>query len=141
MKGWVIALVVVGLILYASTRYGGMYIKKNDLGLRLEARLDFVNEPDSMQVKKDLMADADKLGIYLDPSLITIIYEDTKDTTLPQRYVAKVAEFTNKHISINVKYTDRIFGIPFHQEVLRGKIKQIQARRPEPSREMKELLE
>ena len=141
MRGFVILLIVIVLVGYVGTKMGGMYIVKSDLALRLEERLDQVEQPASVPVKKDLIADADKLGIYLDPAKINIVYEDTEQHSLPQRYVERIAQFTNKQVAIEVQYTVRILGIPFHHEITRSKIKQIQVRRAEQSPEMKKLLE
>jgi hypothetical protein len=142
MKGFIIIVIVV-LAGYAGVKGIEMFKTYCDFGDRVEYHLNFVDETSMDSVKQNIVADAKKFGIEVVPSNIHILYEDTDRRTLAQGIVGSKlgAQFVNKSITIDVTYIDHILGIPFHQDVLRTKIKSVQAPRMEPSNEMKQLLD
>ena len=142
MKGFLI-LVVVLLIGYGFIRGLEMFKANGDFTDRVVHQLDFVDENSIDSVKKDLIADANKLGITLTADNIHILYEDTEQRTVAQSFVGRKVgvDFINKRIAINVVYVQRILGIPFHQDITQTKIKQVQAPRKQISPEMQQLLE
>ena len=142
MKGFIIIVIVV-LEGYAGVKGIEMFKTYSDFGDRVEHRLDYVDENSMDSVKQDIVADARKFGIDVVPNNINILYEDTDRRTVAQGIVGSRlgAQFVNKSIAIDVTYVDHILGIPFHHDVLRTKIKSVQAPRLEPSNEMKQLLD
>jgi len=142
MKGFIIIVVVV-LIGYSVVKGIEMFKTYSDFGDRVEHQLDFVDETSMDSVRKDVIADAKKFDIDVVPENIHILYEDTEQRTVAQGMVGSRigVQFVNKSIAIDVTYVDHILGIPFHQDVLRTKIKSVQAPRKEPSSEMKQFMD
>ena len=126
-----VALLVVGFV---SVKLGSIYKRKGDLQKRVEFNLDLVDENSFDQVRQNLVADAKKLNIELDPATINIVYTDVNRAVGTQKYVDKLADFKNKQVAISLKYTERLLGFKLAQEITGSKIKQIQIRqkvRPE----------
>lgn len=142
MKRLIVVLIVV-VIGYGFVQGLHALKAKNDFAERVDHQLDFVSDTTMDSVKQDLIADAKKLDIDLAPADISITYEDTEQRTLAQGIVgARLdVQFFNKRIEINVNYVQHILGIPFHENIIQSKIRQVQAPRREPSPEMKQLLE
>jgi len=142
MKGFIVIVIIV-LVGYAGVKGIETFKSYSDFGDRVEHQLDFVDETSMDSVKHDIVADAKKLGIDVAPGNIHILYEDTDQRSLAQGIVGSRlgVQFVNKSITIDVTYVDHILGIPIHEDILRTKIKSVQAPRMEPSNEMKQLLD
>jgi len=142
VKGFLI-LAVVLLAGYGGIKGMEMFKANGDFTDRVDHQLDFVDENSMDSVKKDLIADAKKLGIDITTNDVHILYEDTEQRTVAQSFVGRKVgvDFINKRIAINVVYVQRILGIPFHQDITRSKIKQVEAPRKQVSPEMQQLLE
>ena len=142
MKSLIVVLIVV-LVGYGFVQGLHALKARNDFEERVNHQLDFVSDATTDSVKQDLIADAKKLGIDLAPTDITITYEDTEQRTLAQGFVGVRldVQFVNKRVEIYINFVQRILGIPFHENIIQSKIRQIQAPRREPSPEMKQLLE
>jgi len=138
-----IALVVVVLIGYAGLTGMKQFKTNGDFAERVNHELNFVDENSMDSVKQDLVNDAKKLGIDLNPADIYIKYEDTQQRTEAQHLVGNRLDvtFVNKLVTITVDYVQPLLGIPFHKEITQSHIRQIQAPRKEPSPEMKQLLD
>ena len=126
----VLALVLVG---YVSSKAATMYKAKIDLAERVEYRLDFVDETSTNSIKDDVMHDAKKLGIDLDPANIHVVYENSLLRTVAQQIVGNQlgTRFVNKQVGISVHYVVNVLGISFNQDIIKTKIKQVQERQPE----------
>jgi hypothetical protein len=142
MKG-MIALVVVLLIGYAGLTGMKQFKANTDFSERVFHETNFVDENSMDSVKKDLIGEAEKLGIDLKPDDIHIKYEDTEQRTEAQHLVGNKLDvtFVNKLVTITVDYTQPILAIPFHKEITQSHIREVQAPRKEPSPEMKQLLD
>ena len=142
MKG-MIALVVVFLIGYAGFTGMKQFKTNGDFSERVFHELNFVDENSMDSVKKDLIGEAEKLGIDLKSDDIHIKYEDTERRTEAQHLIGNKLDvtFVNKLVTITVDYTQPILRIPFHKEITQSHIRQVQAPRKEPSPEMKQLLD
>ncbi|NQU09247.1 hypothetical protein HQ590_00530 [bacterium] len=140
MKGWLIGIVLAGLVTYGGIQVASILTAKSDLARRVERHLDFVDENSSDSVREDLVREAQRLGIELNPGDIHIIYRDTERQSYPQRVVGGIADFTNKRVEITLRYEASFFGLGWSQEVAASKIRQIQVRRKSPSPEYEELL-
>ena len=142
MKG-MIALVVVFLIGYAGFTGMKQFKTNGDFSERVFHELNFVDENSMDSVKKDLISEAEKLGIDLKTDDIHIKYEDTEQRTEAQHLVGNKLDvtFVNKFVTITVDYVQPILWIPFHKEITQSHIRQVQAPRKEPSPEMKQLLD
>ena len=138
-------LVIIALILVVTltVQVSTMYKAKGDLENRVEYRLDFVDEASIESVKRDLIADAEKLGIQLSPAKIGILYQDTDQLQFAQKIVGGKlgAQFHNKQVGINVEYDAHILGLPVHQRVTATKIKQVAAPSLPPRDAAQELLD
>ncbi len=135
----IIVLAVVLAVGYTISEYTTVYQNKAALGERVTQYLDSVDERSLDQVKTNLVQDAAKLDVVLDPAQIHIVYEDTDRATGPQRFLTKLAEFENKKIDIKISYIDTVLGIKLRQEIARTKIKQIRVRQKTPP-QYEELL-
>jgi hypothetical protein len=142
MKG-MIALVVVFLIGYAGFTGMKQFKVNGDFSERVFHETNFVDENSMDSVKKDLISEAEKLGIDLKTDDIHIKYEDTEQRTEAQHLVGNKLDvtFVNKFVTITVDYVQPILWIPFHKEITQSHIRQVQAPRKEPSPEMKQLLD
>ena len=138
-----IVIVIIVVIGYGFVQGLHALKSKSDFAERVDHQLDSVSDTTMDSVKQDLVADAKKLGIELAPSDITITYEDTEQRTVAQSIVGGRldVQFVNKRVEISVDIVQRILGIPFHENVVESKIRQIQAPRREPSPELNQLLE
>ena len=138
-------IVIVIIVVIGCGFVQGLHALKarNDFAERVDHQLDSVSDTTMDSVKRDLIAEAKQLGIELAPSDITITYEDTQQRTLAQGIVGVRldVQFTNKRVEISADIVQHILGIPFHGNVMQSKIRQVQAPRQEPSREMQQLLE
>ena len=139
-KTMVVAILVIA-VGYLGMQTATIFKANSDLATRVEYYLDLVDENSLESVKKDLIHDAGKMGVPLEPDQIHLIYQDTEKLTYPQQLVERVAQFTNKQVAISVHYVVRILGVPWQQDITRSKIKQVQVKRAEPSPEMKKILE
>ena len=142
MKASIIVLVII-LIGYAGVKGMEMFKTRGDFAERVDKQLNFVDENSMDSVRRDLIADAKKLGIDIVPADIQIGYEDTEQHTVAQKLVGRKldVQFVNKRVTIRVDYVQHILGIPFHQNVTEVHIRQVEAPRKEPSPEMKQLLD
>jgi hypothetical protein len=142
MKG-MIALVVILLIGYAGFTAMKQFKTNGDFSERVFHETNFVDENSMDSVKKDLIGEAEKLGIDLKADDIHIKYEDTEQRTEAQHLVGNKLDvtFVNKLVTITVDYVQPILGIPFHKEITQSHLRSIQAPRKEPSPEMKQLLD
>jgi hypothetical protein len=125
----VLALVVVG---YVSSKAATAFKAKIDFAERVEYRLDFVDGTSTNSIKDDVVHDARKLGIDLDPANIHVVYENSLLRTVAQQIVGNQlgTRFVNKQVGISVHYVVNILGISFNQDIVKTKIKQVQERQP-----------
>jgi hypothetical protein len=135
-----ILLVVLG---YGFVQGLNVFKAKSDFAARVEHQLDFVSDSSTDSVKQDLVKEAQKFGIELAPTDIHISYEDTEVRSVAQQIVGNRlgAQFTNKRVTINVRYDAHILGIPFSQEITQSKIKQVGATRMPMRTEERQLLD
>jgi hypothetical protein len=142
MKAFIIVL-IIAVIGYGGVKAMEMFKTKGDFADRVDRQLNFVSETSMDSVKQDVIADAKKLGIDIEPGDIQIAYEDTEQHTVAQNIVGRKlgAQFVNKRVTISVNYVQHILGIPFHENVTQSHIRQVEAPRKEPSSEMQQLLE
>ncbi len=133
MRNFIVIILALVLVGYISSKASTVYRAKIDLADRVEYRLDFVDETSTNSVKDDIVHDAQKLGIDLDPSNINVVYENSLLRTVPQQIVGNQLgmRFVNKQIGISVHYVVNVFGMRFNQDIVRTKIKQVQERMPQ----------
>lgn len=126
----VLVLVVVG---YVASKASTAFKARNDLSDRVDYRLDFVDETSTNSIKDDVVHDAQKIGIDLDPANVNIVYENSLQRTIAQQIVGNQlgTRFVNKQIGISVHYVINILGMHFNQDIIRTKIKQVQERQPQ----------
>ena len=139
MKNFLIIVVVIALIGYIASKGGDIYNAKGALDKVAEEQLNIVDENSQPAVKQKLVDEARNLGIDLAPGDIHITYEDTDVRSIEQKFTAKIAEFVNKRVAIQLSYTAHLVGIPLRQEIAHSRIRQIQAREKERP-EMNQIL-
>ena len=139
MKNFLIIVVVIALIGYIASKGADVYNARDALDKVAEQQLGFVDENSQPAVKQKLVDEARNLGIDLAPGDIHITYEDTDVRSIEQKFTAKIAEFVNKRVAIQLSYTAHLVGIPLRQEIAHSRIRQIQAREKERPG-MKEIL-
>ena len=139
----IVVVVLVLLVIAGGVQATKMFKANSDLQGRAEHHLDFVDEKSIDSVKKELVADAEKLGIDLPASNIDIEYKDTDVQSLAQRMVGGRlgAQYTNKSIRITAHYKARILLVPVTQTVDATGIRQVAAPVLPPSKATQELLD
>ncbi len=140
MKGWVIGLGLAALVTYTGMRVTTIIVGRTNLTNRLDRDLEMVDESSFDKVRQDVIKEAARLGIELQPADITIIYEDTEHLVYPQRVVSGFAQFKNKKVEIRARYRASVLGIGWPQEASASKIRQLQVKRASPGPEYDELL-
>jgi hypothetical protein len=136
MRNTVLVVVLLAVVGYGVIKAASIYKARADLAQRVEHYLDFVDETSIDSVKQDLVRDARRFGIELRPENIHIVYADTGQRTVAQKFLeGRVAGFSNKQVAISVRYADRMFGIPVRQVITQSKIKQVQVRPVRPGLE------
>ncbi|MEI6083479.1 MAG: hypothetical protein WCS70_04180 [Verrucomicrobiota bacterium] len=142
MKAILIILVIVA-VFYVGAQALTVYKVKDDLAKQTQHYLDFVDEKSMADVKRDLAAEAKKLGITLSPDNIYITYEDTDIQSMAQRIVGRKlgAQYSNKRVVITVRYTAHIALLPLAQEVSEFKIVQVAAPVIPANKQAQELLD
>jgi uncharacterized protein YpuA (DUF1002 family) len=136
----VIVLVAAG---YAVVQASAAYKKYTDLTERVKHQLDFVDESTTNTVRQEIIRDAGKMGINLQPTDIGIVYEDTEQRSVAQQIVGNRlgTQFVNKRIAISVHYTAHILGIPLNQIITQSEIRQVGAPRMPMRSEERQLLD
>jgi hypothetical protein len=139
-------IVVVALVLVIGTavlQFSTAYKANMDLGERVEQQLGQVDDASLKIVAKNVVTEAQKLGIALTTNNVTVLFRDTKQQTVAQKMTARPlhAQFLNKEAVIEVRYTARILGIPLKQEITRSRLMQQSVARPNPNSELQQVLD
>ena len=93
----------------------GFWIK-NQLAGKVEGFLPQINKMNQGNIRDQVVAEAQKLGIILLPDSVQISYEPTEEKTYPQRVVQKLATFENYRARIVVRSPIRVWGITLSDE-------------------------
>jgi hypothetical protein len=139
-------IVIVGLVLVIGTaamQFSTAYKAQSDLGDRVEQQLGHVSDTTLREVASNIVREAGRLGIELSTNNVTVSFRDSNKQTVAQKYVSKPlhAQFLNKEAVIEVRYTARVLGIPFNQEITRSRLQQQSVSRPDPHGELKQVLD
>lgn len=134
MRATLLVILVVLLVTVIATQVSEMVKAKDQLAHRVEYHLDSVREDNFTIVQTQIIRDAAKVGVMLVPDNIRIRYEDTDQRTLPQQMVGNKtgAQFVNKLVSISVRYETCVLGIPVSRQIVKSRLRQVQALRPGP---------
>lgn len=142
MRGLIIFLIVIVVVGLASSKVSSAYKVKIDFVQHMQAMFDAADNTSVGSLKENILQEAKRTGVELVPNRVQVSFVDTEEHTLAQRMVGgKVAQFTNKRLTVGVPYVVRVMGFAWQNEFESSKIVQIQARRSELSPEMKQLLE
>ena len=134
MKTAILILALLILAGFAAAQAVVMYQKKADLQRALAAHLDAVGDATDESLRKTIVAEAARLGVRLTAADVRLTYEDTQARTYPQQLLeGRVAQFTNKRVSISAHYSAQILGISIPQEARVEKLKTIQTRSVAPT--------
>ena len=137
----IIGMVLLLLVAYAVVKGSEMFKTRNDLDEAVIQQLDFVADDNQPAIRQKLADEAAKLGVELSPNNVYLAFVDTDERSVAQGYLAKIATFVNKRVTIHLTYTTRLLWvIPMRQEIEETKIRQIQAQEHQSS-EMKQILE
>jgi hypothetical protein len=139
-------IVVAALLLalgMAAAQFSAAHKAQGDLANRMEQQLSAVNDTSLKAVAQNVRDEARKLGIELAENDVTVSYRNSSQQTVSQKYVSRPlhAQFGNKEAVIEVRYTARILGIPFKQEIQRRRLHQVQVNRPDPNSELNQVLD
>jgi len=142
MRATIVVLALLILAGLAGAQAVVMFQKKIELTRAVETHLEDVGDSPVAVLKKDIVDHAARIGVQLVPDNIRLTSEDTQDRTYPQRLLeGRVAQFTNKRVSIAVRYSTSILGILVHQEVQAQKIKTIQVQSVAPHASIAPMLD
>ena len=102
MKSTIVVVVFLLVAVYAAAQVGSLYLAKSNLQEFADQTLFSVDDSAQEEVKQNLIAKAQKLGITLTASNIDVVYEDADTRLVSQRIVGKKVpiEFKNKRIII-----------------------------------------
>ena len=97
MKSTIVIVVLLLLAAYAAVQVGSMYLAKSDLEEFVNQALDTVDDSSKDEVKGNIVAKAQKLGIAISAKNIEVVYEDADAQLVAQRLVgqrpfARIAE-------------------------------------------------
>jgi hypothetical protein len=140
MRALIIAVVIVGTVLYAGVQVAGVLVARSDLEQKAHELAARVSEQTIGQVKQDLAREAAGRGIELSPADIEIEYADTTDRTVAQGFVGRIGDFTNKRVTIRAAYDTRVLGIVWRQRIEATRIIQVQAR-PRSHSELEQMMD
>ena len=127
MKSTIVVVVFLLVAVYAAAQVGSLYLAKSNLQEFADQTLFSVDDSAQEEVKQNLIAKAQKLGITLTASNIDVVYEDADTRLVSQRIVGKKVpiEFKNKRIIIRCRYVATVAGFPVNQQIDASTIKQV----------------
>ncbi len=130
MKSTIVVVVFLLVTVYAATQIGSMYLAKSNLQEFVEQTLFSVDDSAQEEVKHNIVAKAEKLGIPVSASDINVVYEDADTRLVSQRIVGKKIpiEFKNKRIIITCRYVATVAGFSVNQQIHASTIKQLVVR-------------
>lgn len=138
----VILLLVVVAVCFIAFKVATVWQTQLALAGRVEYRLDFVEDASLAGVQQDVIHDAGKLGLTLTPAQVEVTCADAKEESYAQRVVGRTGlQFTNKRVSIRVRYEARLLGWAWPQEITRSRLKQVAVQRPAAQREVERVLD
>ena len=119
-----------------------MLMAKQDLQEFVGHALDSVDETSQDEVRQNIVAKAQKLGITVATNKIAMVYENTDTRLAAQRIVChKIpVQFQNKRVGISFRYVETVAGCQTDQQIHAAKIRQISVPVP-PSAAVQELLD
>ncbi len=142
MRGFIIFLIAIVVVGYASSKAATAFRTKNDFVEHLQTMFDTADNTSVNSLKNDLLQEAKRAGVEVDPANVQVNYVDTDDRTVGQKFVGeKFAQYKNKRLSVALPYTVRVMGFAWRHEYLNTKIVQIQVRRADPGGQLQELLQ
>ena len=130
MKSTIVVVVFLLVAVYAVAQIGSMYLAKSNLQEFVEQTLFSVDDSAQEEVKRNIVAKAQKLGITMSASDINVVYEDADTRLVSQRIVGKKIpiEFKNKRIIITCRYVATVAGFSVNQQIHASTIKQLVVR-------------
>ena len=142
MRGTIFVVVFLLVAVYAAAQIGSAYLAKSNLQEFVEQTLFSVDDSAQDEVKHNILAKAQKLGITISASNIDVVYEDADTRLVSQRIVGKKVplEFKNKRIIITCRYVATVAGFPLQQQVHASTIKQVVIQAA-PDKAVQELLD
>jgi hypothetical protein len=128
----IIFIIIIILVVHAGYKLTKIYL--NSIAFKDSAvkYLDMVTVSPQEQLKAQMAADAKAHGFELKSGDIVIKSEDTERQTLVTRMVdGRVANVTNKLVSIHLRYSTTVYGIPIRFEAEQSKIVTVKVEAPE----------
>ena len=142
MKSTIVIVVLLLLAAYAAVQVGSMYLAKSDLEEFVNQALDTVDDSSKDEVKGNIVAKAQKLGIAISAKNIEVVYEDADAQLVAQRLVGQriAAQYKNKRVVISFRYVAPAAGFQVNQQIRASKIRQISVQAP-INKDVQELLD
>ena len=127
MRSTIVVVVLLLVVVYVAAQVGSMYLAKSNLQEFAEQTLFSVDDSAQDEVKHNLIAKAQRLGISVSASNIDVVYEDADTRLVSQRIVGKKVpiEFKNKRIIISCRYVATVAGFQINQQIHASTIKQV----------------
>ena len=142
MKSTIVIVVLLLLAAYAAVQVGSMYLAKSNLEEFVNQALDTVDDSSKDEVKGNIVAKAQKLGIVISAKNIEVVYEDADAQLVAQRLVGQriAMQFKNKRVVISFHYVATVAGFQVDQPIRASKIRQISVQAP-TNKDVQELLD
>ena len=142
MKSTIVIVVLLLLAAYAAVQVGSMYLAKSNLEEFVNQALDTVDDSSKDEVKGNIVAKAQKLGIAILAKNIEVIYEDADTQLVAQRLVGQriAVQFKNKRVVISFRYVATVAGFQVDQQIHASRIRQISVQAP-TNKDVQELLD
>ena len=142
MKSTIVIVVLLLLAAYAAVQVGSMYLAKSNLEEFVNQALDTVDDSSKDEVKGNIVAKAQKLGIAISAKNIEVVYEDADAQLVAQRLVGQriAMQFKNKRVVISFHYVATVAGFQVDQPIRASKIRQISVQAP-TNKDVQELLD
>jgi K+ transporter len=134
-----VILIGIGLLVgLVAAKAFGLHNAKSKLATKVERQLALVDDKSGPAVKERLIQEAAQVGIQLKPANIQVGYEDAGNVqSVAQKLVGKTGlQFQNKRVSIKVRYTASLLGLPWQQEISQSVVRQISVTAPNRMPEM-----
>ena len=140
-KGLVTFFVVLILGLWFAVSVGGAYSRHHELGEKITDLLKKIDKENHDEIKNDVVAAAAPLDILITSADVTVAFEPTAATSVPQNILSKLAEFENYRAEIVCYAPVRAWGITFSREpIQRWQTVQVKATW-KPNRELEKAIE
>jgi len=108
----IIWLLIFGLAIVGVVQAVGGALRRHDFEAKLHDVALQVEDKNHDEIKRQVVAEGNKLHLQVAPSEVKVQYAPTSDLGFAQRMVSRVGTFQNHRATIVVDYTQSILFVP-----------------------------